>query len=107
MRATIQAVRYGVTVMFALVLLFFLSSPVFADDQIRHRILIIYPFDRSIPFSIRFLAGLTESLGPCDLNTFEIFQENLDLDRIESDEYLDSLAAYLATSTLRRTSTRS
>ena len=49
MSATMQAMRHGVTVMFVLALLFFLSSPVSAEEQIRHSILIIYPFDRALP----------------------------------------------------------
>ena len=88
---------YGVTVIFVLALLFFQSGPVSAEEKVRHSILIINPFDRALPVSARFLSALTTSLEPYDLNTFEIFQENLDMDRIESNKYLDSLAAFLST----------
>ncbi|MEN6439643.1 MAG: ATP-binding protein [Syntrophobacter sp.] len=97
MGVTTQAVRHGVAVIFALALLLFQSGPVFAESQDRHSILVIYPFDRSLPVSVRLFAGLRSALEPHDLNTFEIFQENLDLDRIENSEYLDSLAAFFST----------
>ncbi len=97
MGAIMRAMRHGVTVMFVLALLFFQSSPVSSEEQVRHSILIINPFDRALPVSARFLSALTTSLEPYDLNTFEIFQENLDMDRIESNEYLNSLAAFLST----------
>ena len=97
MSVTRQAMRHGVAVMFALALLSFLSSPVSAEEQTRHSILIISSVDRSLPFSVSSLSGLTSALEPYDLNTFEISQENLDLDRIGSSEYLDSLAAFFST----------
>ena len=40
---------YGVTVIFVLALLFFQSGPVSAEEQVRHSILIINPFDRALP----------------------------------------------------------
>ncbi|MGA2227149.1 MAG: ATP-binding protein, partial [Syntrophobacteraceae bacterium] len=97
MGAIMRAMRHGVTVIFALALLLFQSSPVSAEEQTRHSILIIYSFDRSLPFNVSSLSGLTSALEPYDLNTFEMFQENLDLDRTESSNYLDSVAAFYNT----------
>jgi len=65
-----------------------------AEGPARRSILMIYPFDRSLPFGVRFLSGFADALRPYDLNMFDIFQENLDMDRIDSEEYLDSLAAF-------------
>ncbi|MEN6438346.1 MAG: ATP-binding protein [Syntrophobacter sp.] len=86
-----------VILVLAMVLPMLQLHPAHAGSSGRHEILVIYPFNRALPFSVRFSSGLTEALEPFDLNTFEISQENLDLDRIDSNEYLDSLAGSLAT----------
>jgi len=81
----------------AMILPMLLYNPVHAGSSGRHEILVIYPFNRALPFNARILSGMTEAFEPFDLNTFEISQENLDLDRIDSDEYLDFLASSLLT----------
>lgn len=93
----LKAAPYSAGLLLALAILLGQFNPAFAESQGRHSILLIYPFDRSLTFSAKLLSGLTSALEPHDLNTFEIFQESLDLDRIESSEYLDSLAAFYGT----------
>ncbi|MGO9314554.1 MAG: ATP-binding protein [Syntrophobacteraceae bacterium] len=93
--AATPGMRFGAAVVSALALLLFASGSVFAEGQARRNILVISPFDRSLPFSLSFFSGLNSALEPHDLNTFEFFQENLDVDRIQNGEYLDSLAAFL------------
>ncbi len=96
MSATMRAICHGVAAIFALALLLFQSSPATAEAHIRHSILIVDPFDRAIPLSETFRSGLISAFGLHDLNTFEIYQENLDLlNGDESVEYLDSLSAFL------------
>ncbi len=90
----VQTTRYLPAFLFSLALLLCQYHPAFAESPSRPSILIISPFDRSLPFNARFISGLIEALKPYDLNTFDIFQENLDLDRNDSSEYLDSLAAF-------------
>ncbi len=89
-----QSTRFQLILVFALALLLCQYHSAFAEGPNRPSILIISPFDRSLPFSVRFISGLMEALKPYDLNTFDIFQENLDLHRNDSSEYLDSLAAF-------------
>ena len=90
----VQSTRFQLILVFALALLLCQYHPAFAESPSRPGILIIYPLDRSLPMNARFLSGLIEALEPYDQNKFDIFQESLDLDRIDSGEYIDSLAAF-------------
>jgi len=91
-----QTARFLAIFGIALALLICCRQPAFAEDPARRSILIIYPFERVIPYNVKFLSGLTRALESFDLNMFEICQENLNLDRIDSGEYLDALAAAYA-----------
>jgi len=88
----IKMVRYIAALMLVLAQLLCQCLPVCAESHGRRSILIVLPFDRSLPYCARFLLGFNESLESFDLNGFEIFHEDLDLSTV-SEAHLDSLAA--------------
>lgn len=92
-----RSTRFHSALLLALALMFFRHGPACADTWKRPGILIVYGFDRSLPLNALFFSGITKVLEPYDLNRFDILQENLDLNRNSSSEYLDSLAAYYTT----------
>ncbi len=90
----IPSIPFCLALLLALALIFCRYDSAYAETLRRPSVLIIYPFDRLLPFNTLFFSGVSEALEPYDLNMFDILQENLDLNRNSSSEYLDSLAAY-------------
>jgi len=93
----VKSTRCHLVLLSVLALMLCRYDPAYAETWKRPSILIIYGFDRSFPSNTLFLSGITKVLEPHDLNMFDILQENLDLNRNSSSEYLDSLAAHYTT----------
>ncbi|MEN6440624.1 MAG: ATP-binding protein [Syntrophobacter sp.] len=93
----VKSTRCHLVLLSVLALLLCRYDPAYAETWKRPGILIIYGFDRSLPSNTLFFSGITRVLEPYDLNMFDIFQENLDLNRNSSSEYFDSLAAHYTT----------